>query len=147
MNNDLDHLKYLSIGYYVFAGLTALFSLFPLIYVAVGIMVATGTLDGEKGPGPPQLVGVFIAGAGFIAILLILSLAVCNFVVARGLKNQARYTFCFVIAAVNLLIFAPLGTILGVLTIIVLIREPVKELFNHGIPAAGVRVPEPEQWK
>jgi hypothetical protein len=56
----------------------------------------------------------------------------------RSLQTRSRYTFCLVMAGVEC-IFMPVGTVLGVFTIIVLIRDSVKELF--GRPDAPLPVP------
>ena len=39
---DTEQLRLLSIGYYVAAGLSALFLLFPLIYVGLGLAIVSG---------------------------------------------------------------------------------------------------------
>lgn len=49
----------------------------------------------------------------------------------RALAQRRRYTFCLVIAGVACM-FMPFGTVLGVFTIIVLLRDSVKELFATG---------------
>src|SRR5690606_31758407 len=58
MNQDHEQLRLLSILHYVFGGLTALFSLFPLIYVAIGVaflmMPEEMGLDGAP-PAPQEI--------------------------------------------------------------------------------------------
>lgn len=49
-------------------------------------------------------------------------------ITARSLAKCRRWTFCMVVSHINLLIF-PFGTILGVLTIIVLLKPSAKRLF------------------
>jgi len=56
----------------------------------------------------------------------------------RSLQTRQRYTFCLVMAGIEC-IFMPVGTVLGVFTIIVLVRDSVKELF--GMPVAGNSAP------
>ena len=53
-SNDEDHLRVLAICYYVFGGLATLCSLFPGIYLAIGIMFLTGAM---KPPPPPNVNG------------------------------------------------------------------------------------------
>jgi len=55
--------------------------------------------------------------------------AVIIFLTGRFLAKRKRYMFCLVIACVECL-FMPFGTVLGVFTIIVLMRPSVKELFT-----------------
>ena len=56
----------------------------------------------------------------------------------RSLQQRTRYLYCLVMAGVEC-IFMPFGTVLGVFTIIVLMRDSVKPLF--GRPAAPLPVP------
>jgi len=54
-------------------------------------------------------------------------------VAGRFTARQKHDTFCFVMACVECL-FMPLGTVLGVFTILVLNRQGVKELVNPRAP-------------
>ncbi|MCF5930821.1 hypothetical protein L2216_27445, partial [Xanthomonas perforans] len=45
---DLQQLKLLSIFHYVLAGITGLFSLFPLIHLFMGLAIVTGHLPMES---------------------------------------------------------------------------------------------------
>lgn len=134
MNKDLEHLRWLSIGFYVNAGISLVFALFPFIHLFIGIAAVTGKLDDGKN-SPPPFFGWFFIGIASFFILMGFAMAVCNFLAGKFLKQQTKYTFCFVLAAVNCM-FAPFGTILGIFTIIVLARESVKALFNGGYNAA-----------
>lgn len=130
MKQDEEHLRLLSIFHYVVGGLTALAACFPFIHLAVGIALVSGTFPvppGQQGPPP-------IAGWMFIAIASVLilggwTMAVAIVLARRFLARHVHYMYCLVVAAVECL-FMPLGTILGVFTIIVLIRPPVKAFFQ-----------------
>ena len=52
-------------------------------------------------------------------------------VAGRSLLVMRRYTYCLVIAVVTCL-GIPLGTVLGVTSLVVLNREDVRELFAGG---------------
>lgn len=132
MKQDEDHLRLLSIFHYVVAGMAALFSLFPIIHLIFGlfILLAPETLD-SKGERPPAFLGwLFVV---FPAVIMFIGWIFAAFVFAAGrfLAQRKHYLFCLVTAGVEC-IFMPLGTALGVFTIIVLTREPVKQLFNAG---------------
>jgi hypothetical protein len=133
-SRDEEHLRILSILYYVFGGLGAFGGLFPLIYVALGVAFLSGSMGppGKGGAGgpPPELGWIFI-GIGSAISLLVWSLAACTLFAAYNLSKKRRYLFCFVIACISCA-SVPLGTILGVFTIVVLARPGVKELFDHG---------------
>ena len=57
------------------------------------------------------------------------SIAACIIAAGRFLAKRRHYMFCLVMAGIECL-FMPFGTVLGVFTIIVLIREGVKEMFS-----------------
>ena len=129
MNADDEHLRLLSIFHYVIAGLGALFSTFPVIHLVLGILMVTGKLGEGKSPPPPELGWLFIA----IAVAIILfgwTASACLAYAGRCLARRTKYTFCFVIAALVCVICSPFGTVLGVLTIIVLLRPTVKTAFG-----------------
>lgn len=129
MNKDLEHLRWLSIGFYVNAGISTLFALIPFIHLFIGIAMVSGSFENEKNPPPPFFGWMFIGLAVFF-ITAGLALAICNFLAGRFLKRQTKYTFCFVLAIINCF-FAPFGTVLGVFAIIVLLQDSVKALFNN----------------
>ncbi len=129
MTQDEQHLDLLAIFYFVLGGLTALISLFPIVHLIVGIFsLAIGLTENE--PISVIMGGFFIVIATII-ILFGLALAVLMIITGLRLRQRRSYTFCMVIGAVTCLNM-PLGTILGVFTIIVLSKEPVKELFAAG---------------
>ena len=130
MNQDEEHLKLLSIFHYVVGGIAALFALFPIFHLVFGLVMifAPAAFDG-KGQGPPAFVGwLFVI---FAAMFITVGLIFAAFVATTGcfLRKRSHYLFCLVIGGVECL-FMPLGTILGVFTIIVLVRPSVKQLFS-----------------
>lgn len=135
---DADHLRLLSIFHYVVAGITALFSLFPLIHLVMGLAIVTGHLpmESEQGNEPfdPRLFGwFFVAFAGaFIAGGL--TLAGFMAYAGRCLAQRRRHVLCMVVAGISCC-FMPFGTVLGVFTLIVLVRPSVKAAFV-GVPAS-----------
>ncbi|HEV7646399.1 MAG TPA: hypothetical protein VGO50_20865 [Pyrinomonadaceae bacterium] len=147
MDENLKYLRYLSIGNYVYAPLLALCALFPVLHLTIGIAIVTEALSGTNKPKalPAVLVGWFFIGVSSFIILSGMALAVCNALAGRFIKQHKRYVFCFAIAIVNCM-FPPIGTMLGVFTILVLMREPVKQLFglmpqNELRPAMGMTTP------
>jgi hypothetical protein len=128
VNRDDEHLNLLSILHYVLAGISALFSCFPIIHVAMGILFVVAPPSSKGGGPPPQAFGWIFIIIGSSIILFGWTLAALIFFAGRSLSQRRRYMFCFVIACVMLLSF-PFGTALGVFTIIVLQRPSVKDLF------------------
>jgi hypothetical protein len=130
MNQDGEHLRLLSIFHYVVAGMVALFSLFPVIHRVIGIMRVT--VPGHLGPGapPPPFVGWLFIVFAVLFILCGEAMAVLILLTARFLSRRKHHLFCLVIAGIECL-WMPFGTVLGVFTLIVLLRESVKDLFHH----------------
>ena len=58
---------------------------------------------------------------------------VLNVLSGLFLRARKHWTFSIVVAAIDCLHF-PLGTVLGVFTIIVLIRPSVRELYGEFVP-------------
>jgi hypothetical protein len=127
-SDNEQHLRLLVIFHYVVAGLTALFALFPLMYVAMGWFFLHAPPP-KQGEPPPPFVGYFIIGVGTVLFLLGQSFAACVFAAGRCIRSRTRYWFAFVMACFQCAFF-PFGTVLGVFTIIVLSRPSVKQLFG-----------------
>ncbi len=133
---DLDHLKLLSIFHYVCAGLTMVASLFPVLYMALGLVILISPEFAQEMEGDVEqaqtLAVVFVLVAA-VFLFLGVAVALCLFLAGRFLARQTHYVFCMVIGALECLSF-PFGTILGIFTLVVLSRESVKQLFGRGAP-------------
>lgn len=104
--------------------------MFPLIHLAIGIGMVTGSFaSASKDPSAHLMGWFFIAFAG-VWMICGAAFAVCLFIAARCLSRHTRYVFCLVMAGIEC-IFMPFGTVLGIFTIIVLLRESVKTLFGR----------------
>jgi len=130
VNQDEQHLKLLSIFHYIVGGIIALFSLFPIFHLVFGIvMIVSPETFESRGEGPPEFIGWLFAFIGGTIILIGLVFATCVILAGRFLSLRRHHTYCFVIACIQCL-FVPFGTVLGVFTIIVLMRESVKQIFS-----------------
>jgi hypothetical protein len=147
VKRDREHLKLLTIFHYIYAALVAFGSSFALIYLVLGLLIVNGTIPttpppgaGATGPpGPPWFLGWLFIVIGAAVTLLGWTFAVCVAASAMCLSRRKARTFCFVVACIGCL-NVPLGTALGVCTIMVLSRPRVKDLFAGRI----VERPEPE---
>ena len=135
MHPDEQHLDLLSVFHYVVAGLAALFSLLPTLHLTIGLMLATGRLD-ETGDPIAQRVGAFFSIFAAGLILAGLTFAVLVFLAGRFLSRRRHYNFCLGMAGV-MCVFMPLGTVLGVFTILVLMRSSVRARFGLGSSASA----------
>lgn len=141
-SDDEQHLKLLSVFHYVISGLVGLFSLFSVIYIAMGLAIvyAPEKFLEHQGEAPPEFFGWVVAGMGCVLLLFGLALAASVLLAGRSLASRTRHTYCLVVAGIECL-FMPFGTILGVFTIVVLMRDSVKVLFQ-AIPAEGLWLTE-----
>ena len=129
---DADQLRLLSIFHYVVAGIVGLVSLFPLIHIAVGIGILTGAFDkADGGKTPPAFIGWLFVVLPLAFIIVGVTLAICIAVTGRKIGQRTGYLYCLVVAGLECM-FMPFGTVLGVLTLLVLLRPSVKLLF--GVP-------------
>lgn len=129
MNQDEYHLKLLSVFHYVVGALLGLFSLFPVFHLIFGLffIFAPEKFAGNQSPPPPFL-GWFFVIFALVFITIGVSLALCVLASGRFLAQRKHHLFCLIVGGIECL-FMPLGTVLGVFTLIVLMREPVKLLF------------------
>ncbi len=132
MKQDLEQLKLLAIFHYVAAGMAALVACIPIMHFVMGLALATGAL-GDSDPGTRPVGFGIMAFAAFFIVAGWTFAALVAFA-GRSLQTRRRYTYCLVMAGIEC-IFMPVGTVLGVFTIIVLVRDSVKALF--GMPVAG----------
>lgn len=139
-NQDLEQLRLLSLFHYIVAGLMALLFSIPIVHVVVGVSMLSGLIpmgpEGANNP-PAELMGGLFLGVG-LAVMFFGYLQAA--VIAYGgycLKRLQRRTFCFV-AAGMVSLFMPMGTILGVFTIIVLMRDSVRQLFEARAPLSDL---------
>jgi len=139
-SGDLSSLRVLSILHYVWGGLIMLFSCFFLIYIIVGILMASGamnmrppaapgmsrTVTATAGP-PPEIGYLFVIGGG-CGLIFGWAIGICTIISGRKMATRRSRIFSIVIAGINCISF-PLGTTLGVFTIIVLAKQSVKDLY------------------
>ena len=76
-----------------------------------------------------SIFGILFAVIGAFVLLLGIAFATATFLAGRFLANRTHRLFCLVVACINCLNL-PFGTILGVCTLIVLLRPSVQALFS-----------------
>jgi hypothetical protein len=134
VDQDQEHLRLLTIFYYAYAAIVALFACFPFIHLAIGILLLTNPgLFGEGKNAPPAFIGYLFTILGAALILIGLAFAFCSFLVARFLGRRKHYLFCLIVSGANCL-YVPFGTALGVFTLVVLLRPTVKAMFIETPP-------------
>ena len=135
---DEEHLKLLSLGYMISAATTAFFSLIGLMYMAMGVFMSVlishqKETDPSTGQAPPAFVGWLFAAIGLGMFLVLIGVAAAKFRTAICIRRRSSRTFCMVVAGIGCLEI-PYGTVLGVLSFMVLGRDSVTRLFNASTP-------------
>ncbi|MFO7537120.1 MAG: hypothetical protein R6X32_03570 [Chloroflexota bacterium] len=129
---DHQYLQLLSIFHYVVGGITALFGCFPIFHLAIGLSMLFGgfmTADIE-GVLFSTLFGLMFTLIPLLIILSFWGLAAATAVSGYFIQTRQRRIFSIVMAAINCAMF-PFGTVLGVFTIIVLVRPSVISLYEQ----------------
>jgi hypothetical protein len=123
---ELEHLRMLSIFHYIVGGIAALFSLFPVIHLVVGLAMVTGRMEGTD-PEARLFGWVFVVFAG---VFIACGMTLAGFIVYAGrcLRQRRRHMLCMVVAALSCMMM-PFGTVLGVFTLVTLTKPSVKALF------------------
>ncbi len=141
---DEEHLRFLAIAYWVTGGVTAFIALYGLVYVAMGVMIAVAPEnDWVTEPGqaaPPDVFGWFLAGIGAAVVLLCVSVAALQILAGFWIRGRRRRVLCMVVAGMTCL-GIPYGTLLGVLTFIILGRSSVGQRFATSSPGTAAAPP------
>lgn len=128
---DADHLDLLAIFHFVGAGLALLGILFLLAHFAfLHAMFANPKMweNQKNGPPPAEFFAIFewfylVMGLWFLASVIL------NVISGLCLRARKHRTFSMVVAGINCA-HMPMGTVLGVFTLIVLNRTSVGELYE-----------------
>ena len=132
--DDKEQLDILGVLFYVFGGLACVFSLMFLLHVVMGIFMISGMAETAEGQGDEAFVkfmGAMFLVIGLGGLVLGETLGVLSIKTGRSLRARTRYRLCFVTACCACVVM-PLGTVLGVFTLIALSREGVKGQFAGG---------------
>lgn len=113
--------------------MAALCGCIPIFHLILGlVLMLKPAIFGSAKDQPPAWFGLIFVILASIMILLGWTFAVLLAFAGRSISRKKRYTFCLVMAAIACLFFFPFGTVLGIFTIIVLVRPSVKALFADG---------------
>ena len=128
---DVDQLNLLAIFHFVGAGLALVGLLFlGAHYAMFSAFIANPKMWANERQGPPPaeffaiLKWFYVVGAAFFV-----GSGVLNVVSGWCLRARKWRMFSIVVAAINCM-HMPIGTVLGVFTIVVLARDSVRELYD-----------------
>ena len=129
---DADHLKLLAVFHYVLAGLAVAGIGFLFLHWWFLYTMLTNpafTKAPQNGPPPAEFFAIF---KWFYLVMgtLILSGGIGNLLSGICIRRRKARVFSLIVAGINCLCF-PFGTVLGVFTFVVLLRESVVEAYEH----------------
>ena len=137
MTEDEKHLRLLSIFHYVYGGFSLLMTAGVIVALGMFAWLASTSAKPPRASQTNPKVALALMGIMFgLMILWMLAHVVCTFLAGKFLAARRHRLFCIVIAALNCM-SVPLGTTLGVFTIIVLTQPAVCELFERPSPPAS----------
>jgi hypothetical protein len=131
VDRDQEHLKLLKWAFYCLAGISGFYTLFSLLFVAMGAIVAISVPATKAGPGnDPRIMGALFVVFGIAFLLIGGAVTWLTYYSARSLEVRRRWILCMILAGLWCLSF-PFGTMIGVSAILVLNRPSVKALFEE----------------
>jgi hypothetical protein len=134
LNANESNINLLSIFYYVFGGISLLISFVFLVYIVIIRLIMSSAFVKQSIEMQPDghVVGTvfsFVSIVFLFVFVLIVTIGILQIVAGTRLKQKRSRTFIIIMAAISLLSF-PLGTALGVFTIIVLTKTSVIDMFR-----------------
>ena len=135
MNLHEKYIKTLSIFHYVHSGLSILgiilYGIFMMFVLGGASMITINAFHNYTFLTSTILsmlgwTAALFLGIGFLACI---ALSIALYLTGRFMAQRTHYMFCLSVAGIESILF-PIGTILGILTLITLTRHPVQELFG-----------------
>lgn len=136
-DEDLRQLDLLSTFHYAYAAVLGLGAAYMLVLVFAGLTAFAR--PGLSDPGDAQLAGALSVAAlvaGAVGFAMIAALTAATIVAGERLRRGTHRTYCMVVAAVNSL-SVPIGTVLGIVTLVILMRPSVADRFAHESDGGG----------
>lgn len=130
-----ENLNLLGTFQFVLGCITAVVSCIPILHVIVGFLLV---FEGGGPGGPPPMFGMIFVVVGLSLIFAGWALAFCMFLLGHKLRTRRSWLFCMIVAGIECL-FMPLGTVLGVFTIITLNSTSGRRVFGVLPPSASMR--------
>ena len=124
-----DHLRLLAVFHYVFAGFALLgMGFLAMHYGLMSRMMDSANWENQANPPPEGFLDLFVWFYVAMGAMLLVGL-VLNLVAARSLRARRHWMLCAVVAGLNCL-QVPVGTVLGVFTLVVINRADVRASFR-----------------
>ena len=142
MSQNEQYLKILAIFDFVVGGIAGLLACLPIAHFGMGIFMLVlslvpGAVEEDVPAFPVSIVGILFTAIAGAVMILGWCYAIALIVAGYGLLKKRWYTFCLVMAGISCM-FMPHGTVLGVLTLILLLKPEVRVLFEGQAPVEDV---------
>ena len=132
MDRRREHLRLLAIFHFIYAGLIIVGTLVPIFWLLTASLwwpELASEIEREGGDMPTFATGALALGFGAFGVMLGWIWAGCLIFAGRNLLAATRYTYCLVIAGIACL-SVPVGTALGVTSLVILNREESRQVFE-----------------
>jgi hypothetical protein len=128
---DDEHLKILSLFYYILGGINAFFAFIPCIHMSIGLMLIlmSSSMHNKPGEPPAAVIGVMLLFIGVFIFLLLAGMAALKIAAGRCIAKRKNKALIYITAALSCLSI-PFGLVLGIFTFVVLSRPTVMEQFS-----------------
>ncbi|MEJ1222229.1 hypothetical protein [Sediminicola sp. 1XM1-17] len=128
MERTNNNLNTFSILYLVKGILTLSISLFFVFYVFIGFVIGNSDDWRYETDSLPINPAIIIIAIGAIGVIISIIMGILTLMASKYLRDTKNYNFIFVMAVINCLT-GILGILLGIFTIIELMKPDVKQLF------------------
>jgi hypothetical protein len=132
---DREQLRLLAIGYWILAAISAFYAAFTLVSYAFLAKMVPYLPDDIEGAGPNDVAlsdadfAWFILAFGLVLVFVAGAMAVLQALAGVWIRRRQPHTACLVVAGISCLA-VPIGTVLGVISFVVLLRPTVAALFR-----------------
>lgn len=138
---DEEALKLLSTFHYVLGGIIGLIACIPFIHVIIGLVFVFAPENTQvSGDMPPEAFGWMFVAIGSFCILMGWTFAILVILAGRKLARRKGRMYCLIVGGL-LCAFFPFGTALGVFSLMVLLRDSVRVMFEEGSSVASATSP------
>ena len=131
---DIEHLRLLPIFFWVLAGLDIFISLYGMIYVAMGAMMAFVPWEESAPDAPPVFMGWFFMAIGLGFIVWFAGGGVLKILAGIWMRRRTHRIAILVAAALGAMVSWPFGLVLAIFTFLVMMRPSVAILFDTPVP-------------
>jgi hypothetical protein len=136
VDQDLKYLRVLAAFHLVVAAIIALVSCFPILHLTVGISMLSDFGNIPPEPDVPRTFDVMFTLMPIMFIVIASSMILGGWLFAAAvafsgvsLFQRRRHTYSLVVGGVECM-FVPVGTVLGVFTVLLLTRPSVRQLYD-----------------